>query len=86
MVLAYQGFFSDYPPAVLDPTRPARLLLLALYIGMLAQISCGVLLIYLWYKYDLRNGWMPGLGLLVSYPLVWAHLVTLPLLAGAAIY
>jgi len=66
----------------LDPTRPARLLLLALRLGMALQILAGLTCIFLWYWYNMQGGWQFGLALLLSYPIVWAHLVTLPLIAG----
>lgn len=66
----------------LDRTRPARLLLLTLRLGMLLQIAAGLLLLALWYWRDLAGGWQFGLALLLSYPIVWAHVVTIPLALG----
>lgn len=66
----------------LDKTKAARLLLLALRIGMAAQIVAGLTLLALWYWSGLDGGWQFGLALLLSYPLVWAHLVVVPLVLG----
>lgn len=63
-------------------TRAANFLWLALALGMLAQIVAGLLLIYLWWRYGLAGGWAFGSALVVSYPVVWAHLVIVPLVLG----
>lgn len=66
----------------LDRTRAARMLLLTLRFGMLLQIAAGLTLLSWWYWGNLAGGWQFGLALLLSYPLVWAHLAALPLVAG----
>jgi UDP-N-acetylmuramyl pentapeptide synthase len=66
----------------LDLTKAARLLLLGLRLGMGLQIVVGLLLLLLWKFNGLVGGWQIGLALLLSYPLVWAHLVVVPLLLG----
>ena len=66
----------------LDRTRAARLLLFALRLGMFAQIVAGLVFIALWYWNDLAGGWQFGAALLLAYPIVWAHLVVLPLIVG----
>jgi UDP-N-acetylmuramyl pentapeptide synthase len=66
----------------LGRTKAARLLLLALRLGMLLQIIAGLIFIYLWQGQQLAGGWQFGLALLLAYPLVWAHLVIIPLIAG----
>jgi UDP-N-acetylmuramoyl-tripeptide--D-alanyl-D-alanine ligase len=66
----------------LDKTKAARLLLLALRAGMLLQLALGLLLIALWKWNDLEGGWQFGLALVLAYPLVWAHLVVVPLELG----
>ncbi len=63
---------------VLVRTKAARLLLLAMTTGMLAQIGAGILLIIL----HIRGGVDYGLALIISYPLVWGHLIVVPLLLG----
>jgi UDP-N-acetylmuramyl pentapeptide synthase len=67
----------------LDPTHSARLLLLVLRLGMSLQVLIGLLLIYLggWHHHD--AGGIPfGLILVISYPIVWAYLLVLPLVMG----
>src|SRR5579863_2810809 len=63
----------------LERTRPARLMLIVLRGGMIAQIICGLTLIALWEFAGLTAGWQFGLALLISYPIVWAHLAIMPL-------
>lgn len=66
----------------LDSTRAARLLLLVLRLGIAMQIAVGLILVALWLWNDLDGGWQFGLALLLSYPIVWAHLVVVPLVLG----
>lgn len=66
----------------LDHTRPARLLLLAVRLGMLLEIGAGVALIMLGARGQYTAGVAFGLALLLAYPVVWAHLVTVPLELG----
>ncbi len=66
----------------LEPTRPARLLLLALRFGMLLQVAAGLLLVYAGGWHDVPGGIAFGLALLISYPFVWAYLAVVPLILG----
>lgn len=66
----------------LVPTKAARLLRLAVLAGAVLQILLGIALLVLWKTKAFEPGLWFGLAMLVSYPLVWAHLVTLPLIAG----
>ncbi len=70
----------------LDITLPARLLLASLRIGMLVQVAAGAGLIIGWWLGDWSllgwPAWQLGLALLITYPIVWAHLVVLPLALG----
>jgi UDP-N-acetylmuramyl pentapeptide synthase len=66
----------------LEPTRAARLLLLALRLGMLIQIVLGLLLIYLGIWHGLDGGWAFGAVIVITYPFVWAYLAAVPLLLG----
>jgi len=66
----------------LQRTKPARLLLLTLWCGMALQILAGLLLIALWYWHGLAGGWAFGLALIISYPVIWAHLIIVPLVVG----
>ena len=66
----------------LDKTKSARMLLLALRLGMLAQILIGLLFIYLGGWHQLTGGVAFGAGIILLYPVLWAHLVVLPLVLG----
>jgi UDP-N-acetylmuramoyl-tripeptide--D-alanyl-D-alanine ligase len=65
----------------LDRTRPARLLLLALRLGMLLQLAIGFTLLWLW-QYRHTGTWQLAVLILLSYPVIWSHLVVLPLFLG----
>lgn len=77
-----QNFSRVMYRRTLQRTKAARLLLLSLRIGMSLQILAGLALIGLWYWRGLAGGWEFGLALLLSYPVVWAHLVCLPIVIG----
>jgi UDP-N-acetylmuramoyl-tripeptide--D-alanyl-D-alanine ligase len=66
----------------LDRTGPARLLLLALRLGIFGQLVAGGILLLLGIDGQLTGGVEFGLATLISYPVVWAHLVVLPLELG----
>lgn len=66
----------------LEPTKAARLLLLALRLGIALQISTGLIFLGLWLLGQTPGTWQFGLSLLISYPIVWAHLVIVPIWAG----
>jgi UDP-N-acetylmuramoyl-tripeptide--D-alanyl-D-alanine ligase len=66
----------------LERTVPARLLLLALRLGILLQLLAGAMLLYLGWKGVVTGGVAFGLAVIISYPVVWAHLVALPLELG----
>lgn len=63
-------------------TKVSSLLLLTLIGGMVAQVVAGITLIWLWNNQGLHGGWQFGLALLISYPVVWAYLIVLPLVLG----
>ena len=67
---------------VLDPTKAARLLLLAMRLGIIVQLLVGLGLIAGWQWGHLTGGLYFGLAVIVSYPLIWAHAITLPLVLG----
>jgi UDP-N-acetylmuramoyl-tripeptide--D-alanyl-D-alanine ligase len=69
----------------LNLTKPARLLLSALGLGILAQIFAGLLLIYLGIWHHLAGGIVFGVAVLISYPLLWPYLLLIPLLLGRAL-
>ena len=66
----------------LESTRPARLLLMALRLGMLLQIAAGLLLIVSGIWHDLTGGVAFGAILVITYPFVWAYLAVVPLVMG----
>ena len=66
----------------LERTKPARLLLLALRLGVLAELLAGAWLIYAGLTRDLTGGVAFGLAVMVAYPVVWAHLLVVPLVLG----
>jgi UDP-N-acetylmuramoyl-tripeptide--D-alanyl-D-alanine ligase len=63
-------------------TRAARLLLLAIRLGILIEIVVGALLIYLGIKSTVVGGIFFGSALILIYPFLWAYLITLPLIFG----
>ncbi|HSW79825.1 MAG TPA: Mur ligase family protein [Candidatus Saccharimonadales bacterium] len=77
-----QDFSSVAHRRDLERTKRARLLLTVLRAGMFAQIVAGILLIALWHFNGLSGGWQFGFALILSYPIVWAHLITIPLYLG----
>ncbi|HEV2402866.1 MAG TPA: Mur ligase family protein [Candidatus Saccharimonadales bacterium] len=66
----------------LQPTRPARLLLLAMRLGMLAEIAWGLLLLWRWWQDGAAGDGAFGLAAIFATPVVWAQLIVLPLLFG----
>ena len=67
----------------LDNTRPARLLLGALRVGLLVQLAAAIGFIWMGAQGgDKRYLWGLAAVLVISAPVVWAHLVVVPLLLG----
>jgi len=66
----------------LDRTRPARLLLMALRLGITLEIFAALLLVYLGIWHNLVGGEAFGVSLFVAYPVIWAHLLIMPLTLG----
>lgn len=66
----------------LEPTRPARLLLLVLRLGMVAEIITGLALIYAGIWHNVPGAAAFGAALIVAYPFVWAYLIVVPLIMG----
>lgn len=66
----------------LHRTGPARLLLLAVRLGIIVEVAVGLLLIWLWLQNNFAGGLAFGLAALIAYPVVWAHLAALPLELG----
>ncbi len=67
---------------ILDRTKAARMLLWALRLGMLLEVSAGVILIVLWQQGHLAGGLAFGAALIAAYPVVWANLAVVPLVLG----
>src|SRR5438874_2704517 len=63
-------------------TRPARALLAALRAGVILQVLLGLVVEALALKDHNFGVSLIALSILVSAPIVWAHLVTLPLIVG----
>lgn len=66
----------------LERTMAARLLLIAIRLGILVQITAGAIVLLLGLDGQITGGVEFGLAMLLSYPLVWAHLIVLPLELG----
>ena len=66
----------------LERTKVTRLLLLILRLGIFLQIAGGAVVLGLGLndKFAPGIGW--GIGLLISYPVVWAHLIIFPTILG----
>ena len=64
----------------LDMTRRAKLLLLVMRLGVALQIALAIVLLV--HAYDARNWQLFNIGvvLLLSFPVIWAHLITDPLI------
>ena len=64
-------------------TKPARLLLLALRLGILLQIAAWPACLCIWgIWHNLAGGVELGIALIIAYPFVWAYLAVVPLLMG----
>ena len=64
-------------------TRPAKMLLRAMYAGMLIQIVFGVWLgFHAWHIHHSYVGWVIIALFLASTPVVWAQLIVAPLVLG----
>ena len=70
----------------LDNTAYARMLLLFVRLGIVMEIVIGVLVIILGSIFGLPGAWAFGLAIIVPYPLVWSHLVVVPLELGRIYY
>ena len=64
----------------LQRTGRAKLIVLALRLGMLLQALLGIVLITQGIRIGQSSTIYFGLAVLLSYPIVWAHLITVPLL------
>jgi len=76
------NFYEVMYRRTLHRTKAARMLLLAIRLGGALQVLVGVVLIALWQFADVTGGLAFGLALIISYPVLWAHLIVLPLWLG----
>ncbi|MEO7364612.1 MAG: hypothetical protein ABIV43_03880 [Candidatus Saccharimonadales bacterium] len=77
-----QNFSLVMQRRTLDPTKAARMLLLALRVGIAVQIAAGVSLLVLGLSGQVFAGVPFGLALIFGYPVVWGHLAVLPMELG----
>lgn len=70
----------------LDRTRVARLLSLFMIAGMASQLAMGIVLVCLWKWNHLSYGALIGGGLIISYPIVWSHLIIIPVYIARELY
>lgn len=64
----------------LDNTSRARLLVLVLRLGVIFQVLTGLFIIVSGITSNRSEQVFFGLAIVLSYPIVWAHVITLPLL------
>lgn len=76
------NFSSVMYRRTLEKTKPARLILLALRMGMITQFIIGVFLIIWGYQYGNILLTLFGTLLIATYPFVWAYLIIVPLIIG----
>lgn len=55
-------------------------------LGMLAQIALGIGFLVDWARFGTVGAWEFGVALIISYPLVWAHLLAFGVLACKLVY
>ena len=77
-----QNFSKVMKRRKLDQTKAACLLVYCLRVGMGLQILVGIALISLWRWNNFAPGLYFGLATLISYPILWAHLIAVPLVFG----
>jgi UDP-N-acetylmuramoyl-tripeptide--D-alanyl-D-alanine ligase len=66
----------------LDNTARAKLLVLFLRFGIVAQVTSAIFTLFIAINMDSIAFMYFGVALLVSYPIVWAHIITVPLLVA----
>jgi UDP-N-acetylmuramoyl-tripeptide--D-alanyl-D-alanine ligase len=77
-----KDFSSVMQRRTLEPTKAARLLLMAVRLGILSQVTLGVICLYLGATNRLVGGIAFGATILVSYPFVWAYGLAVPIVLG----
>ena len=66
----------------LEMTGPARMLLAAVRVGITAQVIAGLVLVYFGVYRGFAGGEAFGIAVILAYPVLWAHLLVVPLLLG----
>jgi len=66
----------------LDKTRRARLLVAGLRIGIALQIIVGIIVLIQGIQKNQVSDIYFGIAILLSYPVIWAHLIVIPLLVA----
>lgn len=69
----------------LERTKSARVSILVLYIGITLQVALGLLLIWHGTYISSLSVWLLGLAIFLTYPIIWAHLIVIPLILGRVI-
>ena len=77
-----QDFNTVVKRRKLEPTRSAKLLVLALSLGMAAEILLGVFLLFYWQNRHYSPGIYFGVAIIMAYPVVWSNLIAIPLFFG----
>ncbi|MFA5003807.1 MAG: Mur ligase family protein [Candidatus Saccharimonadales bacterium] len=88
-VSAYLGWFwhaRRYEPSTAKLSDKGRLLEVIALLGSLVQIVFGVWLLTRWAQSGAVGEWQFGLALLVSYPIVWTHVLAALAIIGWALY
>ncbi|HUS26291.1 MAG TPA: Mur ligase family protein [Nevskiaceae bacterium] len=67
--------FAADTQAITSYSSLAQTLLRLVTLGSLFQIGLGLWLIMQWREHGLVGGWQFGMALLISYPIVWAHVL-----------
>lgn len=80
-----QDFSRIIHRRVLDPTRAARLLRIGAAGGMFAQLGIGLLVIAMGVIGHVAGAAWFGLALVLSYPIVWAHVLALVVAVGQVV-
>jgi UDP-N-acetylmuramoyl-tripeptide--D-alanyl-D-alanine ligase len=57
-----------------------------LWLGMLAQVGFGIGFLVEWARYGTAGAWEFGVALLLSYPIIWAHVLALGASIGWLLY
>lgn len=76
------NFSSVARRRTLDKTKSARMLINFMQMGIILQVLLGLWLLYRGLMDDFTGGVQFGIAIILAYPVVWAHLIALPLALG----